>query len=215
MVEANSAMHGHAKANRPNVELHHVAIDKQEGFLVDVKGSGAVTVTTCAPRQPTEEDKTNNLRNNEKQREGDQIAGLGVPCKPINKVLDKAGAFDYVSLDCEGCEKAGVLTWDFEANPAGIVQMEMMDQEMEAAMQQAGYMYLGYLVDHFWVKKGYIFEENKGHWGAFCGAAEVEGWHGGAEENKAAWRSEMGHAKHEARSKKTWKEWATDKGIMK
>jgi len=199
MVEANVAMHGHAKLTRKKVELHLVAIDKQEGFLVNIQGAGAGTITTCAAREPTDEDRKVALLNNEKHQDGEQLGELGIPCKPINKVLEKAGPFDYVSLDCEGCEKAGVLTWDFEQNPAGIVQMEMMDQEMMDVMREEGYAYLGHFVDHIWVKKGYVFEQNKEHWDAFCGASDIDGWHGGAEENRKVWHDEMAHAKHQAR----------------
>lgn len=69
-------------------------------------------------------------------------------------MLQGKGGFDYVSLDCEGCEKAGLLTWDFEENPAGVVEMEMLDEEMESVMVAQGYVYLGVMVDHLWVKPG-------------------------------------------------------------
>ena len=176
----------------------------QEGFLVDVKGHGGMTTAVFGNREPSAEQiRQHNTRSDYENVPQGEKSELGVPCKPMNLVLKDAGGFDYVSLDCEGCEKPGVLTWSFEKNPAGIVQMEMMDLEMEAVMKAAGYLYLGVIVDHMWIKKGFIYEQNKNHWESFCAASDIPGWLGGPQETYEKWKAEMKRAKHQARKQAT------------
>ena len=71
------------------------------------------------------------------------------------------GGFDFVMLNCEGCEDTAVQKWNFEANPVGILTIEMdPTPEMKAKLAAAHMVYLGRIIDHIWVQPRYIYEQN-------------------------------------------------------
>ena len=91
-----------------------------------------------------------------------QNGELGIACKRIDAVLRKQGGFDVVMLDCEGCEETAILNWDFEANPVGILTVEMPPTPaMLRKIKVARLQYVGQFVDHIWVQPTYIYEQNR------------------------------------------------------
>ena len=174
MIEANTGLWEVAKRNRPRTEILNIAISQEEGYLTEMSGWGGITQTTCSKEKPSEEQlaahgsKIKSLQTNNPHPEHED-GELGVPCRRMATILKDRGHFDYVSLDCEGCERDAILTWDFEQNQACVVGMESMDEDMTSVMIGQGFTYIGTIVDHYWINVECIYQRNKERWAEFCG----------------------------------------------
>jgi len=170
MFEAGKTNYLNGKNHRPNAHLYRVALWNQTGKLVDTgqgwghrQGdvsltSGAGLIAVCAPLAPGEVSP----------QELDDAA----PCFSIDHLLagnppvkEPWGAFDYVSLDCEGCEIHVVEKWNFEQNPTKIFTIENHEQltpppqwrRIVEIMRLNGYVWFFTFFDGFFVNTRLLY----------------------------------------------------------